>query len=209
MISRSRKRVDMYLGVALGLTIVLGLCASNIAFAQQSKPDISERCSRAELERMLREPFADCPGSFASFSKAKSIELEPKELEGETRAFGQSTQTCPFDAVGDNPHRSAGDVSAHGWWNTSVPSLCPEFANVEVWIQGLWCDPWGCLWLTVANNEREIRPRNTSGQRTTARRNCVADNLVGFRNIVRADLVGASGSDLFVGTPINVECYPG
>jgi len=168
-----------------------------------------ERCTIAELEQMLNQPNGpseNCPGSFAPYPGAEADTSEEQTgVEPQARAG-----SCEYDTRGDYPHRSGGDVSAHGWWETTTYSSCPTHADVEVWIQGVWCDRWGCRWLTAAHDEKRIRPRNIYNERTTARRACVSNDVVGFRTVVDVDLVGViDPPDRYVGPPRDVPCRPG
>ncbi len=183
--------------------------ASADSFPTEPEPDNNpERCTVAELEQMLNQginPSDNCPGSFAPLSGAE-LNTSQDQTGAEPQALATS---CPYDSHGDNPHRSGGDVSAHGWWETTNYSLCPTHADVEVWVQAKWCDPWGCSYVTVAHNEMRIRPKNIYGDRTTARRACISSQTVAFMNIVDVDLVGViDPPDQDVKGPIDVGCYP-
>lgn len=151
------------------------------------------------------DPADNCSGSFASYSGAVA---DGSDTHADTRSQGLLS-SCPYATDGDYPHRSGTDVSAHGWWDTSNYSLCPSHADVEVWIQGLWCNnpPWDCFWVTVAHNEMRIRPRNIYNERTTARRVCASSIVTSFRNIVDVDLVGVNDpADQYVGPLTDVAC---
>ena len=49
------------------------------------------------------------------------------------------------------------EVSVHGWWKDRSGGACPEYADVEVWLQAHWCDIFfACRWITLANAEKRI-----------------------------------------------------
>ena len=202
-------KTTLVLGLAatLGAALVAG-SSPNVSHAQEPEPDKnSERCSIAQIERMVNEGIGqsdDCPGSWAQFPGAEA-DVPETQVGAEPQALAGS---CPYSTEGDYPHLSGSDVSAHGWWETSNYALCPTYADVEVWLQGYWCDPWGCLWITVGHDERRIQPRNISGQRTTARAACVPSDTVGYRSIIDVDLVGVSDPSDQEYRYNNLNCSP-
>lgn len=208
MLSIPNRMMRSGIAVMLSVAMMSGLSVSNVSNAQPNSE--AERCTVKQLEWMLSQgidPSGDCPGSFAPYSGSET-DTSDEQADAESQALLAS---CPYTTHGDYPHRSGTDVSAHGWWNTSDYSLCPTYADVEVWIQGLWCNnpPWNCYWVTVAHSESRIRPRNIYGTRTTARRLCVSTATTGFRNVVDVDLVGVDDpADQYVGPPTDVACRP-
>lgn len=124
----------------------------------------------------------------------------------------QPFASCPYITRGDTPHISANltDISVHGWWETGNASLCPTHADIAVWLYGYWCDPWGCRWLPIDQNEERVRPRNIYNERVNARRLCASDQPVSFRVAVDADLVGVIDAPyIYLGPPVDRPCYPG
>lgn len=115
-----------------------------------------------------------------------------------------------LDAAFRDPHQCSDLLaSSHGWWNQYYITNCPEYANVDTYLQAWWCDIWGCRWETVASNTGDIRQGGGSGKRVTARRNCSGTSLVGYRSYVDVDLIGVSDPPGYTySEPQNLNCYP-
>ena len=124
--------------------------------------------------------------------------------------------SCNYETKGDNPHLSSTGfaASAHGWWLDHSDGDCPEYADVEVWLQAKLCyyidsEPQYCWWDTVDRNEERIRAGGGSGRRTTARHDCVSNQTVAYRSIVDVDLVGTwDGPGVWISIAVDVDCYP-
>ena len=221
----------------------LGLFLSNVSYAQetgenqrsdaqgQGKPERREICnpehrnSQAFLE-------AGCTGSFVSY---RDSDIDRPEADGGdvvtqfissqapadlliASVLIQTAGNCTFGSWGDNIHLSTGgsgnDVSVHGWWTDRSPPNCPPTADVEVWLQGLWCfnPPFNCGFVTLpsgaAHNEEEHTAGGGAGHRTNARHPCASNTNISFRALIDVDLVGVgdpSGYEIKEG---DVLCYP-
>lgn len=175
------------LATMLGVALALGLFLSNVSYAQESEEDGN------------LGSFAPYPGAGTAGFEADASNLLQAVPGG----------SCRFETKGDRPHMSAQDteVSAHGWWRERSPGLCPEYADVEVWLQAHWCD-LGCRWRTIAHNQTRIRAGGGRGRRTIARHACASDEITGFRNVVDVDLVGAVDPPNRVYITFNLACRP-
>ena len=121
-------------------------------------------------------------------------------------------QDCIYNTKGDNPHvsRTGIDVSAHGWWTIGPDSgPCPTHADVEVWLQGWWCQEGsGCWWRELDHDKDRIRAGGGAGNRINVRKFCTSHTVTGFRSIVDVDLVGVSDPPDKLYIIIDVPCYP-
>ena len=144
-------------------------------------------------------------GSFAPYPGDGTDGLE-SDVDDLQDTVGGS---CTYQTRGDNPHRSGNDVSVHGWWKISPASgQCPTHADVEVWLQGWWCNEWyGCWWRTIDSDEKRVRPGGGSGRRTNIRELCATFETTGYRNVVDLVGVGDPGDKEYV--IANVNCRPG
>ena len=101
---------------------------------------------------------------------------------------------CDYTTEGDDPHKSGGDVSAHGWWEND-DSDCPRYADVEVWLKAYVClydgdEKVRCEWETLDHDEKRLRQGGGRGKRTSVRHGCADSRQVSYMNIVDVDLVG-------------------
>ena len=122
---------------------------------------------------------------------------------------------CNYLTAGDNPHLSSSGfaASAHGWWVDLSPGECPEYADVEVWLQAHLCyyigsEPQFCWYDTLDHKEKRIRAGGGSGKRTTVRHNCVSSQTVGYRSIIDVDLVGVWDGPGKTYKYADLPCYP-
>jgi hypothetical protein len=102
--------------------------------------------------------------------------------------------SCTYKQAIDDPHISSTAptaASVHGWW-LKVSGTCPSKANVDVYLQGWWCDFLGCRWSTVASDSADVSTGGGSGNRVTARWTCSSTKTVGWRGFVDVDLNGVS-----------------
>ena len=119
---------------------------------------------------------------------------------------------CNYTTEGDYPHKSGGDVSAHGWWENNDPD-CPRYADVEVWLKAWLCLYDGdqkvrCYWETLDHDEKRIREGGGKGKRTSVRHGCSGSKPISFRNIVDVDLVGIWDWPDKKTIRKSVYCYP-
>jgi hypothetical protein len=119
--------------------------------------------------------------------------------------------SCTYEQAIDNPHISSTAplaASVHGWW-LKDSGTCPSKANVDVYLQGWWCDIYGCRWITVASGSADVYAGGGSGNRVTARRTCSSSKTVGWRGQVDVDLIGVSDPPGLTNSTIkNLACEP-
>lgn len=116
--------------------------------------------------------------------------------------------SCTYRQAIDDPHLSSGDTSVHGWW-LNISGTCPSKANIDVYLQGYWCDSWGCRWITVASGSGDYYAGGGSGQRATARKTCSNTSTVGWRGFVDVDLIGVNDPAGYTYSTIrNLACSP-
>jgi hypothetical protein len=106
-------------------------------------------------------------------------------LDEKGRPIATASSSCKPVSLPDNPHYSAGDVSAHGQWNKGT--CTSNTATV-----------WNCLyefysdgsWRRKACSAKvSLKPKSQSNNRTTARRACDATNRsISWRNYVDVDV---------------------
>ncbi|OZV71920.1 hypothetical protein CA850_32800 [Micromonospora echinospora] len=116
--------------------------------------------------------------------------------------------SCTYRQANDDPHLSSGDASVHGFW-LYIAGTCPSKANVDVYLQAFWCDPFGCGWVTVDSGSGDYAPGSGSGTRANARINCSSSTEVGWRGVTDVDLPGiADPPGMYYGTPKDLPCSP-
>ena len=120
--------------------------------------------------------------------------------------------SCTYAQAIDDPHISSTAplaASVHGWWQ-AISGTCPSLANIDTYLEGFWCDQFGCRWIQVAYSSGDIGPGGGSGARVTARRTCSSSStLVGWRGHVDVDLIGVSDPPGFTYSNIvNLYCVP-
>jgi len=120
--------------------------------------------------------------------------------------------SCTYKQAIDDPHISStapAAASVHGWW-LRVSGTCPSKANVDTYLQGYWCDIYGCRWITVASGSADVYAGGGSGNRVTARRTCSSTSkTVGWRGFVDVDLIGVSDPSGYTYSAIrNLACVP-
>jgi hypothetical protein len=118
---------------------------------------------------------------------------------------------CKYRQAVDNPHISTSPpraASAHGYWK-KVGGTCPSRANVDVYLQAVWCDSSGCRWRTVASDSKDVYAGGGAGRRATARETCGGTSKVGWRAFVDVDLIGQGDPSGYTYTPgRDLYCYP-
>ena len=142
----------------------------------------------------------------ASATLANTVHAQDR-LGGDGTDGMEPKGICEFSSELDNPHRSGGEVSAHGWW-IDRNDYCPQFADVENWLHQWTCDATGgnCSWILVDQDETRVREGGGRGRRNTVRGQCATDDTTGYRNIVDLDLVGRyDTADQYYRT-FNVDC---
>ncbi|MEM9562831.1 MAG: hypothetical protein AAGA93_09455 [Actinomycetota bacterium] len=149
--------------------------------------------------------FASFPGATTS-SASKQAEFIDAFLTGQSDVI--TAGDCRYRQAIDLPHRSGGDTSIHGWW-LRAGGTCPAESNVDTYLQSYWCDRWGCRWITVDSDSRDVRPGGGRGRRGNARQTCATTNSAGWRGFVDVDLIGQSDpSGYTYSDPRNLSCTP-
>lgn len=118
--------------------------------------------------------------------------------------------SCKYQQAVDNVHFSSTGwaASSHGWW-LKYSGTCPSKANVDVYLQAVYCDGFSCYWKTVDTDSLDVYAGGGSGKRATARENCSASTTVGWRSYVDVDLIGVGDpSGYTYSTPRDMACYP-
>jgi hypothetical protein len=146
---------------------------------------------------------ASASGHFAPF---------PGDLVAPMAQSGNITAgSCTYKQAIDDPHISSTApraASVHGWW-LKVSGTCPSKANVDTYLQGYWCDIYGCRWITVASGSADVYAGGGSGNRVTARKTCSSTKTVGWRGFVDVDLIGVSDPAGYTYSTIqNLACSP-
>lgn len=118
--------------------------------------------------------------------------------------------SCWYQQGVDNAHFSSTGwaISTHGWW-VKYGGTCPSKANVDIYLQAVWCDAWGCRWRTVDTGSADVYAGGGSGKRATAREECGGSKTVGWRSFVDVDLIGQTDpSGYTYSTARDLSCYP-
>jgi hypothetical protein len=117
---------------------------------------------------------------------------------------------CSYQQVSDDVHWSSTGwaMSGHGWW-TKYSGTCPSKANVDIQLQAVWCDGFGCYWKTVASGSKDVYSGGGSANRAAAREDCSGSQIVGWRSRVDVDLIGVSDpSGWTYSAGKDFACYP-
>lgn len=182
-----RRTTAVVCGIALASLVALPMSAggSSLSSSAPSKPSASGH-------------FAPYPGGDDFTTQAESGDI--------------TAGSCTYRQVTDDPHISSTApraASIHGWWR-KISGTCPSKANVDVYLQGWWCDIYGCRWITVASDSADVYAGGGSGKWATARRTCSASNkLVGWRGYVDVDLIGVSDPSGYTYSAIrDLYCTP-
>lgn len=160
---------------------------------------------------------------FVSPASAESVD-PPSEIQWSSWSGSTSTQQldastagvispvftaggCSYKQKADDPHRSAGEVSVHGWWS-KWSGTCPSKATVKVYLQAYGCATT-CTWVTVGSGSGKYFQGGGKGKRATARQVCASSRVTGFRAVVDVDLPGIidPGTKTYSGA-VNVACSP-
>lgn len=152
-------------------------------------------------------------GVTRSYEMLPEDELSPYESDEADDADTGMLFGCKYKTRGDHPHRSGGDVSAHGWWTTTTPKKCPRYAYVEVWLKAWACDYQNgrkvrCFWDTVDHDEKRIRAGGGRGKRTNVRKACASNKTVSYMSIIDVDLEGMWDGPGRTKIQKNVPCSP-
>lgn len=152
-------------------------------------------------------PAPSTPSASGHFAPYSGGDITPLVESGNITAG-----SCTYRQAIDNPHISSSappTASIHGYWKR-VAGTCPSRANVDTYLQGYWCDVYGCRWITVASASGDVYAGGGSGNRVTARRTCSSTaRLVGWRGFVDVDLIGVGDpSGYTYSTIVNLYCSP-
>lgn len=210
--------------VLSGMTIATSICAAfaigttAAVFAAgnganpPAGPDAPSATTTSKQTLPQRETNASgSEGHWAVYPGAPSNGFEPQVSVSPQTVAG----SCTYYTEGDLVHWSAtaGQISAHGWWETPNFNLCPTYAIVTVTLQGFYCDG-PCYWRAIPGEQQQpnpgtVRPRNVYGDWVNARFTCVGSTTVSFRSVIDVDLVGVSDpSDTLTTTFEDYPCLP-
>ena len=118
---------------------------------------------------------------------------------------------CTYSQEIDDPHWSDGKttISVHGSWLKKPGTSCPTYANVDTYLQANWCNPFGCSYVTIAEDHRDVRAGGGSGRRGNARNECSGSDLTGYRGAVDIDLIGQDDPPgLTYSNKFDFNCHP-
>lgn len=116
--------------------------------------------------------------------------------------------SCTYRQAVDNPHLSSGTTSVHGWWETSTTSGCPAYSNVDTLLQAFYCNMWGCSYVTIASDSRDVPAGGGSGRRGNTRNSCLNSSLISYRGAVDVDLINQNDPGGLTYSPeVGVNCY--
>lgn len=118
---------------------------------------------------------------------------------------------CTYRQRVDDPHWSNNNtsISVHGYWQKRSGSSCPTFANVDTYLQANWCNPFGCSYVTIDSDSRDVKAGGGSGWRGNARNGCSDSRLVSYRGAVDIDLIGQNDPPgLTYSKKLDFNCWP-
>ena len=96
---------------------------------------------------------------------------------------------CHPISYADNPHTSAGDVSAHGLWDKGTCTA--NTAHVTARLYELFTNGQSTMWVLMATGgPNQLKPKVVSNNRTTVRKTCISSVTTGWRNVVDVDVDG-------------------
>lgn len=203
VLRRVRLTVAVVCWIALASLVALPMSAggSSLPSSAPSKPSASGHF--APLQSSAPSKPAT-PGHFAPYSGDDDFTTLAES--GDITAG-----SCTYRQAIDDPHISSTAplaASVHGWWR-KISGTCPSKANVDVYLQGWWCDFYGCRWITVASDSQDVYAGGGSGNRATARKTCSNSNTVGWRGYVDVDLIGVSDPSGYTYSTIrDLPCSP-
>lgn len=192
--SRPRGFVCAVLAVGIGATT---LTTGPAAAAQlKGPPDGATSVSNYAVPG-IAPPGADQTGLYLDDAGRVIPAAESPSTDSETALFG-----CTPVSGRDNPHRSGGDVSGHGWWNKG--SCSNNTANVYNCLYEYYTDN---SWRQKACSPRKVlKPGGGSSNRTVARKACANSLLTSWRNHVDVDVIGEIDTGEWPYNQANVTC---
>jgi hypothetical protein len=102
----------------------------------------------------------------------------------------------------DNPHRSGGDVSGHGWWKKG--NCDNNTAHVQNCLYEYYTD--NTYRQKACSPSKVLKPGGGSSQRTVARRACNNSALTTWRNHVDVDVISEIDTGEYPYNQANVTC---
>lgn len=122
-------------------------------------------------------------GSRTDNDSAQVTVIEESATEG-----GEMTKQAPHPLLthAEYPHKSGADVSGHGYWTTSDPTLSGKKATVKVWLQARTSSG---VWIYAATAEPvDVYPGGGSGKRGVARVGCKTTGARYWRTVTDVDI---------------------
>lgn len=72
-----------------------------------------------------------------------------------------------------------------------------------------YCNMWGCSYVTIASDSRDVLAGGGSGRRGNARNLCLNSSLISYRGAVDVDLINQNDpGGLTYSSEVGVNCYP-
>ncbi len=172
----------------MGATLVVGMgvtagVVTPAAAAESTGSTGAATVSYADAEPGIAGPAADAT---AVYLDSAGRAITPATATDPDAGTSAQALVCTPDSGRDNPHRSGGDVSGHGWWDRGDCS--GDRANV-----------YNCLyeWYTdntwrqkVCSPTKTLKPGGGSSNRTVARAACANSLPTSWRNHVDVDVIG-------------------
>lgn len=175
--------------------------------------------SLSELQARGFDP--DALGTFSAKPTASSASVNGHDSESVSASSPNAqpaatskrikSGSCTYTQHVDHVHesKSAFEASAHGWWEIEA-GTCPTYANVDLEIQAVYCDQYGCYWKRVIGDSKDLKAKNaTGGKRLNVRKKCRDSRAVGYRAWVDIDLKGQKdpGGRTY-SKALDLTCYP-
>jgi hypothetical protein len=189
-------------GASLALGVGLSIAAGAPAGAAESTGVGTAAVSAQDAEPGVAPVGA---GKTAIYLDGAGQVINPATAPASASASAESRQAllgCTPGSGRDNPHRSGGDVSGHGWWTkgscsnnrAKVYNCLYEWYTDNTWRQKA-CSP-----------TKTLKPGGGSSNRTVARASCANSLVTSWRNHVDVDVIGEWDSGEWPHNQANVGC---
>lgn len=124
-------------------------------------------------------------------------------IAGPSEGAQTLASSCTPVSGRDNPHRSFGDVSGHGWWDKG--DCTSNQANVYNCLWEYFTD--GYYYKKACSATMTLYPTGGGGNRTTARATCANSNNATWRNHVDVDVIGQNDPPDYPMNQADVGCW--
>lgn len=195
--------------IALAL-LVAALAAAATHTSSSRAADPGPPPVSAEGAPSSSEPALPSSGNFAPYPGAPDVGGVTPDAGANSNVI--QAGSCYYRQRTDDVHISSTApkaVSVHAWW-VKDHGTCPATANVDAFVEAYWCDQFGCQWIDVATNSKDVHQGGGSSNWVAARKDCSSTSKsVGWRGAVDVDLNGVSDpGGRNNSTPINFLCVP-